>query len=620
MSQPTTNPFKLQINLTKAYKDEHGDAYIEGVASGPKVDLTNERMDPKALESMVASIEKRIIELRDAHKDEWNDDIGEVVSLSLSPDYDLLYKAKLDLRLSKAQDLWYRMTEKGRQFGVSIGGSVVRAGKEWVAELGREIYTYFDVELFEISITRQAAYQHSYAAVVTNSLPGGSVAPITKARSDAQKLTDAVYDALIENYPEDVLGWVKDASWEKRDEVALDQIDMARRPGGRDQDKVKAIAQAIEEGKQMDPVVLVDDGTDLLKIADGYHRTLAYKHANQKTIAAYVATGVELGGPWEEEMHDAKLNKSEHQTEDHQEVVAKTDELETQADTEVVEIPNQDTNLTESAAAADQADANEEAPNAAESPAEGEDAAQEEPDEAAAPADAEESTPAETPEDEVEQSTDAAEPADDPATDAEPDADESGAAEEESAEGEEVAKSAIFGEFAQADVAAASVRSLTEELSWRVWGAVYNGEEDERTPAERKAFIAQALTEYSDIVQTVCDALIDNGTTAETEKSFVVTRAEAIAKSLGEQEAQVADLTKALSDKTTELETVHKSLEEKTQELATTATALEEATTKIETFEARKAMVFDKYGAAAAEHPLAPGQAASPTLSRWLNA
>lgn len=40
---------KLQINLTKSYVGEDGGHYLEGVASGPEVGLTGERMSPEAL-------------------------------------------------------------------------------------------------------------------------------------------------------------------------------------------------------------------------------------------------------------------------------------------------------------------------------------------------------------------------------------------------------------------------------------------------------------------------------------------------------------------------------------------------------------------------------------------
>ncbi len=192
MPQADSQQFKIQINFTKAYQDADGNAFIEGIASGPEVDLTNERMSTDALRSMVSAIGKRIIEFRDAHKDEWNDDLGEVVELSLTDDYHLFYKAKLDLNLSGAKDLWYRVTQLGKKYGVSIGGGVVKAGWEYAAEVGREIYTYFDVALYEISITRQAAYQYSFANAVTKSLPRSEELMIKPAdslqKSEAQEL------------------------------------------------------------------------------------------------------------------------------------------------------------------------------------------------------------------------------------------------------------------------------------------------------------------------------------------------------------------------------------------------------------------------------------------------
>lgn len=165
------NLFKLQINLTKSYVGNDGNHYLEGIASGPEVDLTDERMSPDALTSKVGSIKRCLIEFRDAHKSEWNDDLGEVVELSLTDDNHLFYKSKLDMNLNGSKDLWYRAHTLGKKYGVSIGGAVLKAGMEYIAELGRQVYTYFDVDLYEISITRQVAYRYSFANAVLKSLP-----------------------------------------------------------------------------------------------------------------------------------------------------------------------------------------------------------------------------------------------------------------------------------------------------------------------------------------------------------------------------------------------------------------------------------------------------------------
>lgn len=119
-----------------------------------------------------------------------------------------------------------------------------------------------------------------------------------------------VYAMLAKNYPASAIRWAKDVEWRKAD-VSLADIQMARRPGGRDQGKVEGIAQALDDGKQMDRVVLVKTpGNDRYEIADGYHRTLAFQHADRKTIPAYVGKVSTDDGPWVSEMHDAKLNKS----------------------------------------------------------------------------------------------------------------------------------------------------------------------------------------------------------------------------------------------------------------------------------------------------------------------
>lgn len=164
------NQFKLQINITKSYVDDNGNHCLEGVASGPEVDLTDERMSPDALKSMVSSIKKCLIEFRDAHKQEWNDDLGEVVELSPDESNHLIYRSVLDKNLSGSMDFWYRVHTLGKKYGVSNGGAVLKAGMEYVAELGRQVYTYFVVDLYDISITWQAANQYSFANAVLKSL------------------------------------------------------------------------------------------------------------------------------------------------------------------------------------------------------------------------------------------------------------------------------------------------------------------------------------------------------------------------------------------------------------------------------------------------------------------
>lgn len=116
-----------------------------------------------------------------------------------------------------------------------------------------------------------------------------------------------VKDYLRKTYPDRVLKWVEDAKWSGPKEIPLSEIKMDRRPGGREMDKVKGIAKAFENGDAMEAVILVkNDGK--YKVADGYHRTLGARHAGKTTIKAMVGEVQDLNGPWDKDMHDAKLN------------------------------------------------------------------------------------------------------------------------------------------------------------------------------------------------------------------------------------------------------------------------------------------------------------------------
>lgn len=125
----------------------------------------------------------------------------------------------------------------------------------------------------------------------------------------ASKLSpDRVYEYLKQNYPASVCQWAKKEDWVERD-VPLSDILMDRRPGGRNMKKVEGIAKAINDGQPMEPVVLVET-PEGHQIADGYHRTLAFRHAGKDRIRAWVATGEHGDGPWTRDMHAAKKNLS----------------------------------------------------------------------------------------------------------------------------------------------------------------------------------------------------------------------------------------------------------------------------------------------------------------------
>ncbi len=145
----------------------------------------------------------------------------------------------------------------------------------------------------------------------------------------------------------------------------------------------------------------------------------------------------------------------------------------------------------------------------------------------------------------------------------------------------EVAKSAVFGNWAEINLVTSAIEHLSWTLQDHVWSALYD---DDKSSQEKLASIADGLEDFKSLILKVATALVQDGNTDDVKRAaeaFKATAPEAVSKSLTEKDAKVAELTKSLSDKTTELETVQKSLAEKEAEL--------------EKINARKGIVFDKF-------------------------
>ncbi len=103
-------------------------------------------------------------------------------------------------------------------------------------------------------------------------------------------LAKVVHRYLLRSYPPGDVAWVLDPAidWEYEPSVKLSDVNLARRPGGRNEDKVESIGESIDAGASMDPVVLADFGEPKLRIADGFHRTLGAEHAGEDAVPAFV--------------------------------------------------------------------------------------------------------------------------------------------------------------------------------------------------------------------------------------------------------------------------------------------------------------------------------------------
>lgn len=145
---------------------------IEGKASSTDLDLHGDRMAPSAIESMAESIKKQKVSLNAEHDKSWQSDLGEVTELSVTDEYELMMKAELD-ETSKANDLWYALTVKGKKLGLSIGGAV----KDYKIEIDTEndswVRTYTNIELDHVAVTSTPANPKTWISAIAKSVDSG---------------------------------------------------------------------------------------------------------------------------------------------------------------------------------------------------------------------------------------------------------------------------------------------------------------------------------------------------------------------------------------------------------------------------------------------------------------
>jgi hypothetical protein len=161
------------------------------------------------------------------------------------------------------------------------------------------------------------------ASAARNAAPRGTAAKPKKAKAakitvaDLVKgkvrykgnLTPIVYRYLLRSYPADAVDWVnqKGADWEFEPHVKLSDINMARRPGGRDPDKVESIGNTLDDGASMDPIVLIerqDQSQYKYDIADGWHRCLGAEKAGWDDVPAFIGEGFDDKSDWGLQMQD----------------------------------------------------------------------------------------------------------------------------------------------------------------------------------------------------------------------------------------------------------------------------------------------------------------------------
>ena len=160
------------FEITKTYRDDNGQMFVEGIASTIDIDLTDERMSPEAIAKMATQAIG--LPLRSEHGKGWDDKLGEIVLADVIKDDQgrpaLWIKARLFDWSSKAKDL-FGLLKSGAKMGLSVAGKIKPGGliKELVESKGKYIATYKDVDLTKVSVTDHPANLGTWAVAVAKS-------------------------------------------------------------------------------------------------------------------------------------------------------------------------------------------------------------------------------------------------------------------------------------------------------------------------------------------------------------------------------------------------------------------------------------------------------------------
>lgn len=195
----TEAAFKYTFPISKA--EERADGfYITGFASGPEVDTEGERMAPEAIERFAEQInstdpDQRLV-YRDAHApDGVLRDLGDITRAWVNEHFHLGIEVKLNMDNPAAAFL-FKQIKRGKQYGMSVAGHVVDYANEFVEEVGKNVLTYKNVMLDEISNTTRPAWYPSFGTVLAKSVKDASE---TIGKEDMSNTAQAELDTKVED-------------------------------------------------------------------------------------------------------------------------------------------------------------------------------------------------------------------------------------------------------------------------------------------------------------------------------------------------------------------------------------------------------------------------------------
>ncbi len=176
-------PFKFFIEKAVPF-DENDELIIEGIASTTNVDHDNERMSAEALKDMATIINEKSVPLRVEHSKDGSAVIGNVYKAWVDDRNQLHIRASLD-KSHMVAPLLHSSMKQGAKMGLSVGGIVKRAQKEFVESVGKMVKTFYDVILNEVSVTPRPANYDSWL--------------VAKSITDKEEDGDSFRDSSLHN-------------------------------------------------------------------------------------------------------------------------------------------------------------------------------------------------------------------------------------------------------------------------------------------------------------------------------------------------------------------------------------------------------------------------------------
>lgn len=164
--------FRYWMTVEKTI-NQNGEIFVQGVATGPKVDADNEKMSDSVIRNFFNAIKEKSqtnnpLPLTDGHPKGGGilAEIGEIVDAQILPNKDLFIKARLDANHPSTNVLTDRIA-KGKKYAFSIEGWLNAPRRTvFVKGSNQSVQEYTDLVPKSISITTEPSYLPSFLEVV----------------------------------------------------------------------------------------------------------------------------------------------------------------------------------------------------------------------------------------------------------------------------------------------------------------------------------------------------------------------------------------------------------------------------------------------------------------------